>query len=135
MPGNHRGHLKEGDILDLLTGLRSKQKEKRQEKINLKEQLEENGSGGNLNDRAEGERDIEVKKKQLDLVIQELANIEFAIQKLSSYPKEIRCSCGNPISLERLKAVPWAETCQDCVRKTNGNGSGLKNHYHQPAHV
>ncbi|HLA15814.1 MAG TPA: TraR/DksA C4-type zinc finger protein [Candidatus Limnocylindrales bacterium] len=60
----------------------------------------------------EQQRDIALRDKaraQLEAVEAALARIE-----AGTYG---RCtSCGNPITPERLEAIPWAEHCIDCQR-------------------
>ncbi len=52
----------------------------------------------------------------------QLPRVERAIQKLASNPSTYgQCEdCGNPILLERLQLVPWAECCASCQRKREG---------------
>ena len=47
-----------------------------------------------------------------------LAAIEKALRKIEGGTYGICERCGNPISEERLEALPYAELCIDCKRKS-----------------
>jgi len=135
MSGNNGGHITKLFVDEQIIKITNKIVETKQEIVSL-EKKEERVSGGNLVDLADGEFNAPVIREQLRVERDLLANLKFALERFYSYPKEIRCKCGNRISLERLNAVPWAEECQDCIiaKKTVSIGNGLNSHY-QPAHI
>lgn len=49
-----------------------------------------------------------------------LRDVERALAKMESGGYGICERCGNPISLERLEALPWAVLCIDCKQEIGG---------------
>jgi RNA polymerase-binding transcription factor DksA len=43
--------------------------------------------------------------------------IEWALERLKKGNYGICAGCGNPISRARLKAIPWADYCRDCMEE------------------
>jgi RNA polymerase-binding transcription factor DksA len=43
--------------------------------------------------------------------------IEWALERLEKGNYGICAGCGNPISRARLKAIPWADYCRDCMEQ------------------
>ena len=43
--------------------------------------------------------------------------IEWALVRIKKGTYGICAACGNPISRARLKAVPWADCCRDCMEQ------------------
>ncbi len=62
-----------------------------------------------------------VFEQQRDLALRDheraqLVLVEDALVRLADGTYETCRSCGNPIAVDRLKAIPWAATCIDCAR-------------------
>jgi DnaK suppressor protein len=49
-----------------------------------------------------------------------LRDVERALSKMETGTFGICERCGEPISTERLEALPWAELCIDCKQRTGG---------------
>src|SRR5262245_17360404 len=63
-----------------------------------------------------------VFEQQRDLALRdrsriELARVDAALRRLDDGTYGTCASCGNPIGMERLEAIPWAPYCIDCARK------------------
>ncbi|HYL41506.1 MAG TPA: TraR/DksA C4-type zinc finger protein [Candidatus Binatus sp.] len=63
-----------------------------------------------------------VFEQQRDLALRDharaqLHQVELALANLDSGTYGNCRSCGNPIALERLQAIPWVAFCIDCARK------------------
>ncbi len=63
-----------------------------------------------------------VFEQQRDLALRErsrgeLEKVEAALRRLDDGTYGTCTSCGKPIALERLEAIPWAPVCIDCARK------------------
>jgi DnaK suppressor protein len=64
----------------------------------------------------------QVFEQQRDLALRdrsrlELGRVEAALRALDNGTYGTCVSCGNPIPVERLEAIPWSSTCIDCARK------------------
>ena len=62
-----------------------------------------------------------VFEQQRDLALRDheraqLVLVEDALVRLADGIYETCRSCGNPIAIDRLEAIPWAATCIDCAR-------------------
>lgn len=62
-----------------------------------------------------------VFEQQRDLALRDheraqLALVEEALARLDDGTYETCRSCGNPIAVDRLEAIPWAATCIECAR-------------------
>jgi len=62
----------------------------------------------------------------------QLARVEDALQRLATGGYGLCEACGHPIELARLRALPWAAVCRDCVRSAGGlraerGGGGASN--------
>jgi DnaK suppressor protein len=63
-----------------------------------------------------------VFEQQRDLALRDharvqLHQVETALASLDAGSYGACRSCGNPIALERLQAIPWVASCIDCARK------------------
>ena len=63
-----------------------------------------------------------VFEQQRDLAMRDhmrvqLHNVELALANLDAGTYGNCRSCGKPIALERLQAIPWVPFCIDCARK------------------
>ncbi|HET9681087.1 MAG TPA: TraR/DksA C4-type zinc finger protein [Candidatus Limnocylindrales bacterium] len=63
-----------------------------------------------------------VFEQQRDLALRDharaqLHQVELALAGLEAGTYGHCRSCGNPIALERLQAIPWVAYCIDCARK------------------
>ena len=63
-----------------------------------------------------------VFEQQRDLALRDharaqLHQVELALAGLEAGTYGNCRSCGNPIALERLQAIPWVAYCIDCARK------------------
>ena len=63
-----------------------------------------------------------VFEQQRDLALRErsraeLSRVDAALRRLDDGTYGTCTSCGNPIAVERLEAIPWAPYCIDCARK------------------
>ena len=62
-----------------------------------------------------------VFEQQRDLALRDheraqLALVEEALARLDDGTYETCRSCGDPIAVDRLEAIPWAATCIECAR-------------------
>jgi YteA family regulatory protein len=67
----------------------------------------------------------ETYDRELDYTLEEnsehvLAEIDAALQRIEEGTYGICTSCGKPIVVERLEALPWATLCIDCQRDREG---------------
>ena len=63
-----------------------------------------------------------VFEQQRDLALRdrsrlELHKVETALRALDDGTYGTCATCGNPIAVERLEAIPWSAQCIDCARK------------------
>jgi|HigsolmetaGSP11D_1036233.scaffolds.fasta_scaffold00279_24 DnaK suppressor protein len=63
--------------------------------------------------------------RQVDQLAQELYAVESALARLRNGTFGICSDCGQPIQLERLKAVPTAMRCIDCQRRQENEYAGV----------
>ena len=64
----------------------------------------------------------QVFEQQRDLALRdrsrvELHKVETALRALDDGSYGTCVTCGNPIAVERLEAIPWVAQCIDCARK------------------
>jgi RNA polymerase-binding protein DksA len=64
----------------------------------------------------------QVFEQQRDLALRERSRAELklvdaALRAIEAGVYGACVSCGKPIAVERLEAIPWAPTCIDCARK------------------
>ena len=64
----------------------------------------------------------QVFEQQRDLALRdrsrvELGRVDAALRALDDGSYGTCVSCGKPIPVERLEAIPWSSTCIDCARK------------------
>ena len=64
-----------------------------------------------------------VFEQQRDLALRdrsrvELHKVETALRALDEGKYGTCVTCGKPIAVERLEAIPWSAQCIDCARKT-----------------
>jgi DnaK suppressor protein len=50
-----------------------------------------------------------------DQIVQQLAAVEAALQRVSEGTYGVCEVCHRPIAAERLEAIPWAATCVSCA--------------------
>ncbi|MHA2643045.1 MAG: TraR/DksA family transcriptional regulator, partial [bacterium JZ-2024 1] len=50
----------------------------------------------------------------LSLVEEQISSLEAALRRLDTEDYGICARCRQPIPIERLRAVPWAERCVEC---------------------
>ena len=67
----------------------------------------------------------ETYDRELDYTLEEnsehvLADIDAALKRIDEGTYGICTSCGKPIAVERLEALPWATLCIDCKRNREG---------------
>lgn len=92
----------------------------------LKE-LRENGFGGNLVDRAEGQIEIEEINAKLEIYRDKLSQINLALAETPSDLGVVLCiDCHNPIPEERLKEIPQAMHCALCQSKQDKIKNGTR---------
>ena len=65
----------------------------------------------------------QVFEQQRDLALRDrskmdLARVEAALKAIDDGTYGTCTSCGNPIAVARLEAIPWVATCIDCARTT-----------------
>jgi DnaK suppressor protein len=53
-----------------------------------------------------------------------LAEVEAALQRMGDGTYGTCASCGKPISIDRLRAIPWTTVCLDCSAKPSVAESG-----------
>jgi DnaK suppressor protein len=63
----------------------------------------------------------QVFEQQRDLALRDhqraqLLQVETALASLAAGRYGTCASCGNPIAIERLQAIPWVQLCIDCAR-------------------
>ena len=84
----------------------------------LEEEIEESvGSDNHLGDTATATLDREIDYTLEENSEQVLAEIDDALQRIEDGTFGTCRTCGQPIALERLEAMPWATQCIDCKRK------------------
>jgi DnaK suppressor protein len=64
----------------------------------------------------------QVFEQQRDLALRDhqraqLLHVETALASLATGRYGTCASCGNPIAIERLQAIPWVQLCIDCARQ------------------
>jgi DnaK suppressor protein len=64
----------------------------------------------------------QVFEQQRDLALRDhqraqLLQVETALAGLAAGRYGTCASCGNPIAIERLQAIPWVQLCIDCARQ------------------
>jgi DnaK suppressor protein len=64
---------------------------------------------------AESEAMVEARLNQVRSGLRQA--IEWALVRVKRGDYGICASCGNTISLARLKAVPWTDHCRDCMEQ------------------
>ena len=75
-------------------------------------------------DRGDDGEDSDIQKRAAELnkliekVTQELGLVQKSLQKIDQGTFGICVSCGGEISLRRLKALPYAQQCIDCLSET-----------------
>ena len=57
--------------------------------------------------------------EEIDLALEsaarkKLAEVDAALQRIANGTYGICANCGKPISIDRLRAVPWTTLCLDC---------------------
>lgn len=65
-------------------------------------------------DQASGDMDSKVLDVVVRRELQKLAQVRNAIAKIKSNHYGICIRCGNKISQDRLRAIPYATVCMDC---------------------
>jgi RNA polymerase-binding protein DksA len=80
-------------------------------------QAEETGGQANVaTDLVEEEIDIALESAAR----KKLAEVDAALQRIANGTYGICANCGKPISIDRLRAVPWTTLCLDCSGKAEG---------------
>jgi DnaK suppressor protein len=74
-------------------------------------------AGGDLMDQALAESDVLVDASLSEARSSLRRAIESALVRLKKGNYGICAACGKPISRARLKAVPWADYCRDCMEQ------------------
>lgn len=73
--------------------------------------------GADLMDQALAESEAAVIAGLNQARSSERRAIEWALERLEKGNYGICAGCGNPISRARLKAIPWADYCRDCMEQ------------------
>ena len=74
-------------------------------------------AGADLMDQAVAESEAAVDAGLNQVRSSERRAIEWALDRLEKGNYGICAACGNPISRARLKAIPWADYCRDCMEQ------------------
>ena len=74
-------------------------------------------AGADLMDQALAESEAAVDAGLNQVRSSERRAIEWALDRLEKGNYGICAACGNPISRARLKAIPWADYCRDCMEQ------------------
>jgi len=74
-------------------------------------------AGADLMDQALAESEAAVDAGLNQVRSTERRAIEWALERLEKGNYGICAGCGNPISRARLKAIPWADYCRDCMEQ------------------
>lgn len=61
----------------------------------------------------EQQRDLAMRDHQRAQLLQ----VDAALASLAAGHYGACVGCGNPIAVERLRAIPWSQLCIDCARK------------------
>ncbi len=72
-------------------------------------------AGADLMDQALAETEAKVDARLSQSRSSQRRAIEWALVRLNKGNYGICAACGKPISRARLKAVPWADYCRDCM--------------------
>ena len=79
-------------------------------------------TSGDMMDAAMDSAQDEISSQLAEVESRELTNIETALERMRKGDYG-RCeSCGGPIPLARLQALPYATTCIQCQREAEKNG-------------
>jgi RNA polymerase-binding protein DksA len=81
----------------------------------------EDETGEETQDQHLGDAATAMHDRSLDYTLEDneehlLASIDAALERIDEGTYGICTNCGQPISEERLGALPWAELCIDCAR-------------------
>ena len=74
-------------------------------------------TGADLMDQAVAESEAVIDAGLNQVRSSERRAIEWALERLEKGNYGICAGCGNPISRARLKAIPWADYCLDCMEE------------------
>ena len=74
-------------------------------------------AGADLMDQAVAESEAAVDAGLNQVRSNERRAVEWALERLKKGNYGICAGCGNPISRARLKAIPWADYCRDCMEE------------------
>lgn len=69
-------------------------------------------------DASFGDLLVDLNVAEIDRDVREMRAIQHAIERLKSGTYGICASCGEPIPLERLRAMPHAPLCVECQSRT-----------------
>src|SRR5579871_5646931 len=69
---------------------------------------------------AEADEATDLVDEEVELALesaarQKLAEVEAALQRIAAGTYGSCANCGKPISIDRLRALPWTTTCLDCA--------------------
>ncbi len=81
---------------------------------------------GDEMDMASSMADVETHASLIERVEERLKAIDFALERLELGRYGVCAKCGEPIPVERLKALPFAAYCVDCQGKRNDEGRAGK---------
>jgi DnaK suppressor protein len=81
-------------------------------------------TSGDVVDAALDAAQDEISSKLAEVESRELANIEFALERMKSGTYGVCEICNGKIPLARLSALPYATNCIECQRATENAGGG-----------
>ena len=105
--------------LDLAAARASLVAERQRLMVELGEPIE---SPGQMTYGSQAAAATQVFEQQRDLALRdrsriEMSRVEAALRAIDAGTYGTCVSCGKPIAVERLEAIPWSSTCIDCARK------------------
>jgi RNA polymerase-binding transcription factor DksA len=95
--------------------LRARKSELEQRLRKIEDELDEPASS-DTSERAIGIEDNEIRQGVGQAGLAELKAVNAAIGRIGDGTFGICLRCGGPISTARLKAVPHAAICEDCIK-------------------
>ena len=82
----------------------------------LEDEIEEDGSDSHPGDSATATFDREVEVTLEDTLVDQLAQIDGALERVEAGTYGVCTECGRGIAPDRLEALPYTDRCIDCAR-------------------
>ncbi|MFP4475426.1 MAG: TraR/DksA C4-type zinc finger protein [Desulfatibacillaceae bacterium] len=114
-----------------LERLRNRMLEKRKDLLDSRERIEQTWETARertveLEERAQKETLADADQALEERELAEIRAIDAAMGRIEAGDYGLCSSCGEPISVRRLDAVPWAEMCKKCVKASQPAGPATR---------